>query len=143
MTQKEKVRATARANAKTYHLVDVANKNLTRCGKPIQVGDGKPQVLLSSSETRAVGKICTRCQNPGGAAATKVKKPTGERAARVAIPAGKIRILAEKNPRRAGTTAFKMFELYRNGITPAEFYSLGGRVSDIRWDISRKFIEIK
>jgi hypothetical protein len=142
MTQTEKARAAAKANSKTYHLISTENKNQTMCGKSIQVGDGKPQVLLSSTPSKVVGKICPRCQNPNGAAAVK-KAATGERVPSAKIPAGKIHVLAEKNPRREGTRAHKQFALYKNGQTPAEFLAAGGTGGDLRWDLKRKHIEIK
>jgi len=141
MTQQEKVRAAARANAKTYHLVSPENKAQTVCGKSIQTGDGKPSVLLSSSAERKVGRLCARCTNPGGTKAAK--KPAGERTPSTKIPTGKIHLLVAKNPRREGTRAHKQFALYKNGMSTAEFLAAGGTGGDLRWDLKRKHIEIK
>jgi hypothetical protein len=73
------------------------------------------------------------------------KKPEAkkEKKASVLIPPGKIKILVEKNPRLKGTRAWKMFSLYRNGMTPEQFLAAGGGRGDLRWDLCRGHIEIK
>ena len=55
----------------------------------------------------------------------------------------KITVLAETNPRRAGTVTHKIFELYKNGMTVGEFVAAGGRLIDVKADIERKHISIE
>jgi len=52
----------------------------------------------------------------------------------------RIQVCVEKNPKREGSKGFKMFEIYRNGITIREFLEAGGRTIDIDWDRERGFI---
>jgi hypothetical protein len=52
----------------------------------------------------------------------------------------------ETNPRRAGTAGFKSFEVIRGkkeGVPYAEYLAKGGRPQDLRWDIERKWAEVK
>ena len=54
-----------------------------------------------------------------------------------------ITVLSEKNPKKAASKSYKRFELYRNGMTVAEFIKAGGHAGDIDWDSKRKFITVQ
>ncbi len=53
----------------------------------------------------------------------------------------RIKLLANDNPKREGTKAHARFELYRDGMTVAEFLQAGGSPTDIRWDVKHGYIE--
>jgi len=52
----------------------------------------------------------------------------------------RIQVCVEKNPKREGSKGYKMFEIYKNGLTIREFLQAGGRTIDIDWDRERGFI---
>jgi len=54
----------------------------------------------------------------------------------------KIKILTAENPRRKGTATFDMFNLYKDGMTVAEYLAAGGRLIDVKADVERKHIEL-
>ena len=54
----------------------------------------------------------------------------------------KIKVLVKKNPKRPGGAAHALFDLYKPGMTVAEFLKAGGWRADIRWDTKQKFIEV-
>lgn len=54
----------------------------------------------------------------------------------------KIQLLIDRNPRHEGTRAYKMFALYRNGMTVREFFKAGGGIGDVKWDVNRKHIAL-
>lgn len=54
--------------------------------------------------------------------------------------------LREDNPRRTGTTGFKSYEVLRGkpeGVPYAAYIAAGGRPQDLRWDVARKWAEVK
>lgn len=53
-----------------------------------------------------------------------------------------ITVLAEGNPKRAGTEAFKRFALYVSGMTVQAFLDAGGRSVDLAWDVAHKHIRL-
>ena len=53
-----------------------------------------------------------------------------------------ITVLTDKNPRRAGSETFKIFEFYNTGDTVAEFIKKGGRLIDVKADVARKHIAL-
>lgn len=48
----------------------------------------------------------------------------------------------EKNPKRPTSAAGKRFDLYKPGMTVAEFLKAGGWRADINWDLKQRFIEV-
>jgi hypothetical protein len=46
------------------------------------------------------------------------------------------------NPKRAGTNAFSMFELYKDGMTVAQYVEAGGGRDWVRWDVSKGYITL-
>jgi hypothetical protein len=48
-----------------------------------------------------------------------------------------------ENPKRKGSASAKRFELYRNGMTVAEFLKAGGTRGDLNWDVSHEHIELR
>lgn len=53
-----------------------------------------------------------------------------------------IRVLVEKNPKRAGTSAHDRFAKYRDGMTVAEALRSGLTRGDLQWDQQRAFIRL-
>ena len=81
------------------------------------------------------------------AKAKKERKPRDPNAPRVNAKSKelldkKIKILVDKNPRRANSETFKIFELYKEGDTVADFLKKGGRIIDVKADVERKHISL-
>ena len=55
----------------------------------------------------------------------------------------KIKILAEKNPKRPSSDAFKIFELYKNGILATTFIEKGGSISALKYDVNHGHISLE
>jgi hypothetical protein len=53
-----------------------------------------------------------------------------------------ITVVAEKNPRRANSETYKIFELYKNGDTVEQFVKKGGRIIDAKADAERGHIKL-
>lgn len=54
-----------------------------------------------------------------------------------------ITYIIEHNPKKPGTRAFRIWELYRVGMTADEYILAGGRRSAIRYDQSHGFIQLE
>lgn len=54
-----------------------------------------------------------------------------------------IHVLAESNPRRAGTSGWLNFNLYKEGMTIEDFKKAGGKSNHMAWDLEHKYIELK
>ena len=68
----------------------------------------------------------------------------GNRRGRKNANAGKkIYLKVEGNPRRVGTIGYKSFSLLRNGMTLEEYLAAGGRNVDLRWELSKKTVELR
>lgn len=53
-----------------------------------------------------------------------------------------IKILADKNPKREGTTSHDRFALYRDGMTVKEAKDAGVKAADISYDSAKGFISV-
>ena len=53
-----------------------------------------------------------------------------------------ITVKVSANPKRKNTLAFKRFELYKSGMTIADYIKAGGRTGDINYDIIAGFIAV-
>ena len=51
--------------------------------------------------------------------------------------------LVEKNPHREGTYGWYSWRLVFDGITFEQYRQKGGRNRDLKWDVSRKYVEVK
>lgn len=71
--------------------------------------------------------------------AARKAKPKGERKPRKgAIPLdGKIKLLADKNPRREGTKAFKSIDLIRDGMLVSTYLDKGGKLGFLQTEIKK------
>lgn len=58
------------------------------------------------------------------------------------IDSKKIRIVSEQNPRKEGTHGYNNFEKYRDGMTVAEFRTVGLGMNHLRWDVEHGFIQL-
>lgn len=58
-------------------------------------------------------------------------------------PAAKITLVVDKNPRRPGCPGHASFEVYKNGMTVAEYLATEqGETCHLRWDAEHNFISI-
>lgn len=53
----------------------------------------------------------------------------------------KIKVLVTENPRRPGTATYDIYNLYKDGITVADFVKAGGRRVDVKADYERGHID--
>lgn len=53
-----------------------------------------------------------------------------------------ITVLAESNPKRKNSLSFARFELYKDGMTVADYLEQGGRSGDINHDVEMGFISL-
>lgn len=81
-----------------------------------------------------------------------VRKKEGAPAAKKAPSAGrpgafsssqKITLLVTENPKRSGSRAYKLYSKYATCGTVGGYLQAGGKRSDLRWDVGKKFISIK
>lgn len=62
---------------------------------------------------------------------------------------GRIAVLVEGNPRRSGTRAHKVFQIYKKPTvrTVADFFEAGRNVQagahDLRWDVERGYVRVE
>ena len=54
-----------------------------------------------------------------------------------------IKLLVTANPKRQGTLTHARFELYRDGMTVAEYVKAGGRTGDINHDVTMGYIALQ
>lgn len=57
-------------------------------------------------------------------------------------PSEKISLLVPNNPKRAGSSAFDRFALYKDGMTVDEYLKAGGTMADINWDLGHRLISL-
>lgn len=80
------------------------------------------------------------------AADKRAKQRAGRRVKKSDVkPEQKIKLLAEKNPRREGTATFEHFKKYRNGMTVETFLSekVGGEWMHLAADIERGYVALE
>lgn len=53
-----------------------------------------------------------------------------------------ITVKVSANPKRKNTLAAKRFELYKSGMTIADYVKAGGRTGDINYDVIAGFITV-
>jgi len=53
-----------------------------------------------------------------------------------------ITVIATSNPKRKNTLSHKRFELYKTGMTIADYVKAGGRTGDINYDVIAGFITV-
>lgn len=53
-----------------------------------------------------------------------------------------IKLLVIANPKRQGTLTHTRFELYRDGMTVAEYVLAGGRTGDVNHDVTMGYIAL-
>lgn len=71
---------------------------------------------------------------------TVIKAVKGNMDATIVQDHRRIRILVEGNPKRRD--AARRFAMYQNGMTVSEYYAIGGRRTDVIWDMGRGWIEL-
>lgn len=109
----------------------------------------KPETKIQYTKTESEGDTLPATKTSKKAAkkaATKEPKQKREKAAKATpAPRGKYAGMAltatvEENPRREGSNGHKSFQLLLKnpGITYEKFIELGGRATDLAWDIEHK-----
>jgi hypothetical protein len=114
--------------------------------KPVLAKSTKPALAKAAvaapaaKPTLAVAKATAAPAKP--VKAEKVATPAGERASRIAgeLEGKKVTLLVAENPKREGTNAAAMWELYKKGMTYAQLREAGVSVADIHWNIKHEFI---
>jgi hypothetical protein len=53
-----------------------------------------------------------------------------------------ITVLVSENPKKVGSKSYDRFNLYKTGMTVAEYVAAGGFLGDIRWDVRHGFISV-
>lgn len=103
----------------------IATKKFSPASKTTPQEEEKPMSLL-----------------PGGSAKkqehTPAPKPKAEKKKDRTIS-----ILVEVNPRREGTAGWHNFNLYRDGMTVAEYRAAGGASNHFNWDLKHGFISVE
>ena len=84
--------------------------------------------------------------------AAKTAKPTKEKAAGATDghskrkgrydPTATIEVIVDKNPKRTGTKAHELFELFYKSKTVAEFFDAGGTTGELNWCVEHDFIKL-
>ena len=106
----------------------------------LQSNQTEQSVNSKEQETMAKKTADKKSANGKGAGTAALKKANeGKRAA---LHAQTIKMLVKDNPKRPGTKGFKMFSLYKSGMTVGDFLGAGGTIADVRWDEKHKFIEL-
>lgn len=76
--------------------------------------------------------------------AATASKPRAQRGPRPVLRDDRvIRVLVDKNPKKAGSRAHDKFALYRDGMTVSEYREAGGTADEIKWDAERSFIRVE
>lgn len=100
-----------------------------------------PKPKTSAKRSSTAGSTKRSPKTEGSEAANRGRKAgTGEFAGKT------IFALKEVNPRRSGTFGFKSYEILQGkpeGVAYTDYLAAGGRPQDLRWDIARKWAEVK
>lgn len=96
--------------------------------KGSSVQEGMEAIMAKEKKSKAAKKT-------NGAAEAKPSK-------RAEFQAKTIKVLAEENPKRAGSASHKRFALYKSGMTVGAFIEKGGTLSDIHYDTAKKLISV-
>lgn len=113
-------------------------------------GPGLKRLRNNSKSEELRKKVVEEQESAREAVRPAKKEETSKKAAkkppnrvRLSVPDdGKIRILAETNPKRG--TAGKRFAMYKNGMTVETYRNMVGKhaARDLNWDIKKGFIEV-
>jgi hypothetical protein len=78
------------------------------------------------------------------AAPKKANGEGGKRGRAPTVDMGlKIKILVDGNPKRQGSSSYKRFAKYENGMTVEEALKKGVKSADIHWDVKHNFIALR
>lgn len=78
----------------------------------------------------------------GSKATAKEPSVSPIKAAKIGLDA-KITILASENPKRAGSSAAAIFDLYKNGMTVEKFLAAGGTRAALNYDVAHEYISVE
>jgi hypothetical protein len=95
------------------------------------------EIKATSVVEALIGHPITRKQKEVTSAIAKTRSPRTVR-----IDNRIIAYLYPHNPKKPGTRAWRLWELYRLGMTADEFVEVGGRRSALRYDEAHGFIQL-
>ncbi len=111
-------------------------------GKPVSKPAAKP---VSKPAAKPVSKPAAKPVSKP--AAKPVSKPAVGKGSRAVVGGfkreSKITVLVKQNPKRAGSSSAKRFDLYKRCKTVGDYITAGGHSGDLQWDADHKFISIK
>lgn len=119
----------------------------------LKYGNGQAELVMAcmrdkdpitdSIAEKLTGKPITHVPERG-AHAPRTQRPTKTRAAPQQSGDDQIiRLLIATNPRKAGTSAFLRYALYRDGMTVGEYAQAGGQRSNVQTDVARGSIKLE
>lgn len=97
------------------------------------------------ADEKAAKEAAKKAAEKGKAKAEKkAAKPKGEKKERAPKEDDnrKITLLVKENPKREGTAAYEMFNLYKKSKTVKDFLAAGGTTSCLRHDTAKEFIKV-
>ena len=98
--------------------------------------------MSKKSEKKAKKAKAGKAKKAEKVQAKKVAKPGGRPSGKFPLDAV-IKVIVEKNPKRPGSAAHARFDLYKPGMTVAQFLLSGGWRADLVWDAKQGFIEVQ
>ncbi len=116
-----------------HEEIDMATAKKT----PQPVKKAAPKAATKPEKKAAAPKAAAK---PEKKAAAKPEKKEGSGRRGAFTLDMKIKVLAEKNPKRAD--AAKRFDLYKNGMSIGDYIAAGGTMADVRWDVKKQFISV-
>lgn len=121
----KKFASKAKGAAKVEKLLEEQGKELLR-SFPNDPNDNTREIHVVVSQTAEPATDTPKRRGP---------KPTYSDGAKITV------LVA--NPKRDGSKAQKRFDLYRSGMTVAEFLAAGGVRGDLVWDVEHDHISIE
>lgn len=119
-----------------------AKKAAGKAAKPAQKAAPAKPAKAAQKTVKGTGKGAQKAA--GKAAPAKAAKGNGAKRGRSgAYDEGqKITVLAKENPKRAGSAAYKIFELLKKSKTVGDFYAKGGASHNLKWNEDREYIKV-
>lgn len=140
----------------TAELVKVYNKmtgkelkKFSTKGEAIERCTKEAEKLTESAAPKEAAKTESKASKPHIKARPAVHKTEKEKPTKAKSKGGhtfsnelRIKLLVEDNPKRKGSSAYKMFELYRKGVTVGQYKEKGGKLNNLYWDVDHKFVAV-
>ena len=122
------------------------NKELSReNAKNVEKMENKDDIVADTLKDM-VNKITVteeKKSSPKEEKATQKKKKMKNGVEKVQLPPPQTKIsIQEKNPKKSGSKSAARYDVYKTAKTIAEFYSLGGKKADARYDLGKGYMKI-